>query len=253
MSSALLRQVVGAAVGLSGHRHEQEDPDQHERRDDRAAAGRIGGVLGLLVDRHPGVPAPEQEHAEQHAEDQRVEADRERVEPVELDVEGACPCRRGGRCRRLISATTAKMISVTISKPSRNCWVRAESSMPRQQIQVSATMKMTPRTITSHLLFAVAVAAEQLKAVGAGDLGLVGVDDDVGEDHRPAADPAPAGAHRPAHPRERGPAVGVGLVHVAVGPARCRTSGMKETMITAGMWPPMPAIATMKPIVAARL
>ena len=43
-------------------------------------------------------------------------------------------------------------MSKVISKPSRNCWVRAESSMPRQQIQVSMTMNTTPRAMTAHLL-----------------------------------------------------------------------------------------------------
>ncbi len=46
------------------------------------------------------------------------------------------------------------MIRVVISKPSRICWVRAESSMPLQQIQVRTMMKMPPSTMTSNVLAA---------------------------------------------------------------------------------------------------
>src|ERR1700761_749760 len=61
-----------------------------------------------------------------------------------------------GLAYTLISATTAKTTRMVISKPSRICWVRAESSMPFQQIQVSSTMKMTPRIVTSSVLAAAA-------------------------------------------------------------------------------------------------
>src|ERR1700751_4474259 len=59
-----------------------------------------------------------------------------------------------GLAYTLMSATTAKMIRIDISKPSRIRWVRAESSMPFQQIHVSSTMKMTPRMVTSSVLAA---------------------------------------------------------------------------------------------------
>src|ERR1700760_4816650 len=57
-----------------------------------------------------------------------------------------------GLAYTLMIATTAKMIRIDISKPSRICWVRAESSMPFQQIQVSRMMKMPPSRMTSNVL-----------------------------------------------------------------------------------------------------
>ena len=58
--------------------------------------------------------------------------------------------------------------------------------------------------------------AEELEAVEAGDLGQVGHHDDVGDDDRPAGDPAQLRAHRLGHPGEAGAAVGVGFVQVVV-------------------------------------
>ena len=53
--------------------------------------------------------------------------------------------------------------------------------------------------------------------VGAGDLGEVRHDDDVGDDDAPAAHPAGHGAEGAGHPGEGGAAVGFGLVELAVG------------------------------------
>src|SRR3954454_1706786 len=50
----------------------------------------------------------------------------------------------------LISATTAKIISVMNSAPSRNCWVRADNSIPRQQIHVITAIQTTPTSVTSN-------------------------------------------------------------------------------------------------------
>ena len=47
------------------------------------------------------------------------------------------------------------MMSAVISKPSRIRCVRAESSIPFQQIQVSRIMKMTPRMVTATVLLAI--------------------------------------------------------------------------------------------------
>jgi hypothetical protein len=63
----------------------------------------------------------------------------------------------------LISATTAKMTRIVISKPSSSRWVIADSSMPRQQIQVSSAMKTTPRMTTSTVLFDAALRPTSLK------------------------------------------------------------------------------------------
>ena len=61
-----------------------------------------------------------------------------------------------------------------------------------------------------------ALPADQQEAVEAGDLRQVRHHDDVGDDDRPAAHPAPRRAHRARHPRERRAAVRVGAVHVVV-------------------------------------
>ena len=60
------------------------------------------------------------------------------------------------------------------------------------------------------------VPADQLVGVEAGDLGQVGHHDDVGDDDRPAGDPAQLRAHRLGYPGEAGAAVRVGFVQVVV-------------------------------------
>src|SRR5947207_1512717 len=52
----------------------------------------------------------------------------------------------------LTSATTEKIASTTISAPSNRNWVRAESSMPRQAIQVISRIHTEPATISANLL-----------------------------------------------------------------------------------------------------
>ena len=61
------------------------------------------------------------------------------------------------------------------------------------------------------------VQPEQAERVGARDLREVGHHDDVGGDDAPAAHPARARPERPGRPRERGAAIGLGLVQLAVG------------------------------------
>ncbi len=61
-----------------------------------------------------------------------------------------------------------------------------------------------------------AVRAEEQEQVLPGHLGEAGHDQDVGGHDGPAARPAGLGAERPRGPGERGPAVRVGLVHLAV-------------------------------------
>ena len=121
------------------------------------------------------------------------------------------------------------------SAPSRNCWRRAESSMPRQQIQVITTIQTTPMSVTPNV--GRAVVAEQLEGVEARDLRQVRHHDHVGDDDRPAAHPARARAHRLGHPREGGAAVRVGAVHVVVGRAM-QSIGRNATIMIAGAWKP---------------
>ena len=72
--------------------------------------------------------------------------------------------------------------------------------MPRQQIQVSRMMNRPPSDDHGGGAVRHAVETEQLIAVTAGDLRLVGVDDDVGDDDDPADDQTELGADRPADP-----------------------------------------------------
>ena len=73
---------------------------------------------------------------------------------------------------------------------------------------------------------------EEQVGVDRRDLGEAGHDDHVGGDDRPAARPA-EGRTQPARHAQRGPTVGVGLVHVAVG-ERDAEHGTKAISITAG-------------------
>ena len=62
------------------------------------------------------------------------------------DVGGAVPAYT------LTRATIAKSIRVMNSAPSRNCWSRAESSIPRQQIHVITTIQPTPMNVTQNVV-----------------------------------------------------------------------------------------------------
>ena len=94
--------------------------------------------------------------------------------------------------------------------------MRADSSMPITQIAVITAIHSTPTSVTAKTESAAAVPADEQEAVEPGDLRQVRHHDDVGDDDRPAADPAGPRAHRPRHPRERRAAVRVGAVHVVV-------------------------------------
>src|ERR1700681_3985949 len=71
------------------------------------------------------------------------------------------PC--GWSTYTVTSATIAKATSVTNSIPSRNCCVRAESSIPRQQIQVMTTIQITPATVIAKVEFAALVQSTSRK------------------------------------------------------------------------------------------
>ena len=136
-------------------------------------------------------------------------------EPAELDG-----CERAVRARRrrrpCTSATTAKVTSVMTSAPSSPTCVR------RRQLDADhadrghdhdpddADERDRERSIGGRL------PVEEQERVEAGDLREVRHHDDVGDDDRPAADPAGPGAHRLGYPRERRAAVRVGAVHVVV-------------------------------------
>ena len=103
-----------------------------------------------------------------------------------------------------------------ISAASRPTWVRAESSIPITTIAVMITIQSTPTAVTAAVDRRRPVQPKSSKRVEAGDLGQVRHHDDVGDDDRPAGDPAELRAHRLGHPGEAGAAVRVGFVHVVV-------------------------------------
>ena len=74
---------LDAGEGLHGEDHQRVGDQQDEGGEDRGQAGRPGLVLGLLVDRDGGVPAPVDEDHQDDAAGERAEAgDLERVEPA---------------------------------------------------------------------------------------------------------------------------------------------------------------------------
>ena len=95
--------------------------------------------------------------------------------------------------------------------------MRADSSMPITQIAVITAIQMHADERHGEGRVGRALPVDEQEPVEAGDLRQVRHHDDVGDDDRPAADPAGPRAHRPRHPRERRPAVRVGAVHVVVG------------------------------------
>ena len=105
---------------------------------------------------------------------------------------------------------------MTISAASRPIWVRAESSIPISTIAVISAIQTTPTAVTAAVDSAAESQSEQQEGVEAGDLGQVGHHDHVGDDDRPAGEPAELRAHRLRHPGEAGAAVRVGVVHVVV-------------------------------------
>ena len=89
---------LDAREGLHGEDHQGVGDEQDEGGEDRGQAGRPGLVLGLLVDRDGGVPAPVDEDHQDDAAGERAEAgDLERVEPGEARGAGVRAARV--RCR----------------------------------------------------------------------------------------------------------------------------------------------------------
>ena len=139
-SSELSLEQSRAAVRLRGGRDDEVDQHEQDRRDDRRAARPLVAVLGLLVDGDAGVPAPVDEDAEQHAVDQRAPAEVERVEPRQLrrDRVGRVARRRPSRARRRRTARGSRP-----RRDSSTVCMRADSSMPRQQIHVISAIQTT--------------------------------------------------------------------------------------------------------------
>ncbi len=210
----MVLQEGGAGVGLGGGGHDHVDQDEQDRAHHRGPPRPVGAVLGLLVDADAAVPAPVDEHPEQDPVDQRRRAavEGERVEPVRLDVEAA------------------RVAEVDLGEGDRREQAQRRDLGGQQEV-LGARRELDPDvTDPGHhddpdrgddadveQVGGGGVQAEEQERVDAGDVGEGRHHDDVGDDDRPARQPAEPRPHRPGHPGEAGAAVGVGPVHVVVG------------------------------------
>ena len=207
---------LGAGEGLRRRRNHDVDQDQQDRAHDRGLAGAAGGVLGLLIDADPGVPAPVDEDPEQHAVDQSAAAagETEGREPVQTDVQrlrrGSARVdldqshdREGGQRQHLHRQQDplggSRELDAHVTDPCHHGDPDSRHDAHRQQRVGSA------------------VPLDQQERVLAGDVGEGGHDDDVRDHDRPAGEPAHLRPHRTRHPGEARAAVRVGAVHVVVG------------------------------------
>ena len=79
-------QELRPVEGLGRDRDDHVDPDQDDRGDDRRDPRRPGRVLGLLVHGDGAVPAPVDEHGDEHAETSALDVPIvERVQPAASD------------------------------------------------------------------------------------------------------------------------------------------------------------------------
>ena len=199
--------------GLGAGGDEQVDGDQQKRRDHRRPARPLAGILGLLVDRHARVPAPIQEQAEQHRHDQVLEVHVEGVEPGDLRmnrvrrVAGVDLDQRGYREHREDHHLEAQQqlldargeLDAAIADPAH------QHDPEHRSHERGALVGFGP------------VPAEELEGVDRGDVGERGHHEQVGEEDRPAVEPAGGGPEGAGGPGERGAGVGVGAVEVFVG------------------------------------
>ena len=199
---------------LGRDRDDHVDADQDDRGGHRRDPRRPGRVLGLLVHGDEAVPAPVDEHGDEHAGDERARrADVERVQPAARDVH---------RIRRRVGS---------IDLDQRHCGEDREcDDLRREQVPLQAGGELDPDpTDDRHhrdpdhadeghpeRAGCRAVGAEEQERVEAGDLREVRHHDDVGDDDRPPADPAGDWAERPRRPGEGRAAVGIDLVHAVV-------------------------------------
>ncbi len=190
--------------------------EQHQRGNDRRAAGGFVPVGGLLVDRDRGVPAPVDEQHQDQAGDERLEAtDVERVEP-------GC----GGMDRDSWVMTIAHAHQGYHGQDEQHDDLDAEQGalQPGRDLD-AAVADVGHRDDPQHpdeqypgagRVRSDALGPEEQEHVLPRHLRQAGHDEDVGRDDAPPAGPARPRAERAGGPGERGAAVRVGLVQLAV-------------------------------------
>ena len=221
----------------AGERLRDED---HERVGDAAGssvdrmAARPGVLAGSLVssltdDR--GVPAPVDEHHQDDAAGERAEAampnglsqDQLGVRWPAGRVAGADLDQRGDRQHQQHDDLDAEQGLLEVGRDLD----AAVADVGHQDDPDDADQQHP----AAGRVGADAVGVEQQEDVLPGDLGQAGHDQDVGGDDGPAAGPAGRRAERPGGPGERGAAVRVGLVQLAVADrgraASARTPGRR--------------------------
>ena len=210
----MVLQEGGARVCLGRRGHDHIDQHQQDRAHDCGTPWPVGAVLGFLVDADAAVPAPVDEHPEEDAVDQSGGAavEGEGVEPVGLDVEAAriAEVNLGERDRREQAQCRDLGGEQEVLGASRelDADVADRGHHDDPDCGDDADVEKVGRS---------RVESEEQERVDPGDVGESRHDDDIGDDDRPAGEPAEPRPHRPGHPGEAGAAVRVGPVHVVVG------------------------------------
>ena len=211
---AVVLQERRAGVGLGRCGHHHVDQDEQDRAHDCGSPWPVGAVPGFLVDADAAVPAPIDEHSQEDAVHQRrcAAVERERVEPVRLDMEAARVAevdlgeRDGGEqreCRDLGGQQE-------VLGPRRE--LDADPADPGHHDDPDRGDDADVEKVGCGR-----IEAEEQERVDTRDVGEGRHHDDIGDDDRPAGQPAEPRPHRSRHPGEAGAAVRVGSVHVVVG------------------------------------
>ena len=211
---------VRAHRGVHHHQegHGDVDYDEDKRRNDGAAAGGGGGVLGLLVHREAGVPAPVDEQCQQGTMHHRagIGEGAGGVEP--LKIEGLTGCGRAGNSARDPEdnrhGEDAQREVLHVGQDPLDMFPEAYAAVVHQghehdeQHAGGGDHQAVPGQGT---------VADQQPQVLPGDLGEVGQDHDAGQGNAPPAQPAGPWTEGPAGPDEGGPAVRHGAVELTEG------------------------------------
>ena len=201
-----------AGVGLRGHDDEGVGGQEDEGGRDGGPARDLVPLLGLLVDRHRGVPPPVDEQHEGEADHEALRAGHvERVEP---------------RPRRREVPRRSRPVAHLDQGDDREDQQHGDLDAEQHLLEVGRDLDPDvadgrhgddPPDADQEHPAAVGVAgdavgAEELEEVVGGHLGQAGHHQDVGHDDAPAAPPPGLRPEGPGAPGERGAAVGVGAV-----------------------------------------
>ena len=171
-------------------RDDHIDQDEQDGREHGGLPRPLGWVLGLLVDRHAGVPAPVDEHAEQHRDDEVVEAHRERVEPVKRRLDRAS--LGGFRCAAAVDLDEGDDREQSEdqdlgAESTAECAPRARSRRSRSR---SSRRSRDRRDDDRGFRVSEFAEPEELERVHRRDVRQRRHHDDVRQEDRPAVEPA---------------------------------------------------------------